>query len=145
MFPSVQLDFYLPCDPRTVGRVRAMLRRLTSDWAFGAIVETVELVASELITNVLVHSQDHAWFSLALDEQVVRLVTFDASEQKPELRIAGPEDESGRGLVLVQALCLRFGVELMEGGKRVWAEIALPTPKITAAAADGGEFACRRV
>ena len=77
-----QLDFYVPCDPRTVGRVRAMLRRLAPAWAFSAIVDTVELVASELVTNVLVHSQDHAWFSLALDERVVRLTTIDASRAR---------------------------------------------------------------
>lgn len=132
-----QLDFYLPCDPRTVGGMRAMLRRLAHAWAFASVLDTVELVASELVTNALVHSQDHAWFSLALDDRVVRLTTVDASKQKPEPRIAGPGDESGRGLALVQALCFRFGVEHLDDGKRVWAEIARP------ASAEGGEFECR--
>lgn len=133
-----ELDFYLPCDPRTVGGVRAMLRRLASAWAFSAVVDTVELVASELVTNVLVHSQDHAWFSLALDAGAIRLTTVDTSSQKPEPRIAGPDDESGRGLAIVQALCFRFGIEQLEGGKRVWAEIARPVP------AEGGESECRQ-
>ena len=137
-----QLDFYLPCDPCTVGSVRAMLRRLAPAWAFSAIVDTVELIASELVTNALVHSQDHAWFSLALDDQVVRLTTVDASKEKPEPRIAGPDDESGRGLALVQALCFRFGVEHLDGGKRVWAEIARPEPEVTSEPAEDGERVC---
>lgn len=139
-----QMDFYLPCEPRSVGSIRAMLRRLASAWAYSAIVDTVELVASELATNALRHSQDHAWFSLALDDHVVRLATIDASRQKPEPRIAGPDDESGRGLALVQALCFRFGVEPLDSGKRVWAEIARPRTATAFELGEGGEHGCRR-
>jgi anti-sigma regulatory factor (Ser/Thr protein kinase) len=144
VFPSAHLDFYLPCDPRTVGHVRAMLRRLAPGWAFASVLDTVELVASELVTNVLVHSQDHAWFSVSLEERVVRLNTIDASRQKPEPRIAGPDDESGRGLALVQALCFRFGVEHLDGGKRVWAEIARPEPEDVSKLADDGGRVCHQ-
>ncbi|MEY6564990.1 hypothetical protein AB8B12_08570 [Streptomyces sp. PGLac3x] len=36
----------------------------------------------------------------------------------------GPEDESGRGLVLVDALAAEWGTELLPWGKRVWAELS---------------------
>ena len=139
-----QLNFYVPCDRRSAGRVRAMLRRLAPAWAFSAIIDTVELVASELVNNVVLHSQDHAWFCVALDGQMVRLTTIDASGQKPEPRTAGPADESGRGLMLVQALCFRFGVEHTSGGKRVWAEIARPLPETAPELAEGGEPRCHQ-
>lgn len=122
--------------------MRAILRRLASTWAFSAVIDTVELVATELITNVVLHSQDHAVFSLALDDEMIRLTTIDGSRQKPEPRTAGPDDESGRGLTLVQALCFRFGVEHLDGGKRVYAEIARPRTETASVTSEDGERAC---
>jgi anti-sigma regulatory factor (Ser/Thr protein kinase) len=121
-----QFVFYLPCDPHTVSRVRAILRRLAPAWRYEGILDSVELVASELVTNVVVHTADHAWLQLVREGGVIRLATLDADTHKAELREPGPADEAGRGLVIVQALSSCFGVEYVGHGKRVWAELALP-------------------
>jgi hypothetical protein len=121
-----QIDFYLPCDPRTVAQVRAILRRLAVAWQYESILDAVELVASELVTNVVVHTADHAWLQLMRNDSVIRLATVDGDARKAELKVAGPADEAGRGLVIVHALSSSFGVEYAGHGKRVWAEFVLP-------------------
>ncbi|MFF2653918.1 ATP-binding protein [Streptomyces sp. NPDC058045] len=55
------------------------------------------------------------------------LEVSDASDEKPQPRQAGPDDESGRGLALVGALADSWGVAPRIGvGKTVWARLALP-------------------
>lgn len=56
-------------------------------------------------------------------EYRVRIGVVDFSKQRPVRGTAGPEDEAGRGLVLVDALAAEWGTELLPWGKRVWAEL----------------------
>ncbi|WP_146228919.1 ATP-binding protein [Streptomyces sp. NWU339] len=51
----------------------------------------------------------------------------DADETLPTPATACPDDESGRGLTLVETLADDWGAELREsgGGKTVWFEVAL--------------------
>jgi hypothetical protein len=42
---------------------------------------------------------------------------------------AGAEAESGRGLALLDALALRWGVEQEAGRKTVWCELLVPVPE----------------
>ena len=60
---------------------------------------------------------------------------LDGSPKAPLAGSAGGEDESGRGMTLVDFLATRSGWEPTERGKRVWAEITLPEsgPAIRAA------------
>jgi hypothetical protein len=44
------------------------------------------------------------------------------------VRAAGPDDENGRGLVLLDALATRWGVEQGPEGKTVWCELPPPEP-----------------
>ena len=55
----------------------------------------------------------------------MRLEVCDGSTRPLRPRAAVPTDEGGRGLVLVDALSNRYGVEAEEKGKRVWAELLL--------------------
>jgi serine/threonine-protein kinase RsbW len=54
----------------------------------------------------------------------VRLSVHDASQVEPTLRKDGPNVPSGRGVRLVAALSVDWGVELSADGKTVWAELA---------------------
>ena len=54
----------------------------------------------------------------------LRVEVIDGSERPPDLRVATPDAESGRGLFIVQALADRWGHEVVEtGGKTVWFEL----------------------
>ncbi len=57
---------------------------------------------------------------------VLLVEVSDASPLLPELAdMPGWESESGRGLLLVEALADRWGSDLLPSGKRVWFELSL--------------------
>ncbi|MEV7344136.1 ATP-binding protein [Streptomyces sp. NPDC093544] len=64
--------------------------------------------------------------------RLIRIEVADASTCQPRFgseTVAGPEDESGRGLLLVAVLAARWGtVPRTPIGKTVWAEIAADLP-----------------
>jgi serine/threonine-protein kinase RsbW len=117
--------------PRCVGRARVLLRESLDEWGLGALAETAELVLSELLTNAVRHTgaspgreiETH-WFPL---DGGVRIEVHDAGDGRPVLGAPAPDEQGGRGLLLVEALAARWGVTGRRGpGKAVWAELPLP-------------------
>ncbi|MDI3420393.1 ATP-binding protein [Streptomyces luteolus] len=86
--------------------------------------ESLRLVASELITNAVVHSSGHITVGLSYEPEEGRLllVVHDGGASPPKRRDATADEDSGRGLALVDALAARTGWEPTERGKSVWAE-----------------------
>jgi hypothetical protein len=62
---------------------------------------------------------------LATDHTRVLIEVWDVIAGAPVTEQAGPDDESGRGLVLVEAVCDRWSWQNVPGwpGKVVWAEL----------------------
>ncbi|MEU6851825.1 ATP-binding protein [Actinacidiphila alni] len=89
--------------------------------------DTVRLVASELITNAVVHGEGPV--TVELHHRPGRLVidVLDDNPTAPSPSWARDDDENGRGLALVECLASRCAWEPAGRGKRVRAEIALPT------------------
>nr|WP_229698535.1 ATP-binding protein [Wenjunlia tyrosinilytica] len=90
----------------------------------------IELVASELLTNGLVHAG--GWLTAGADLDHDRLIVevFDSNHVLPRPRVATPDDEGGRGLTLIDALCLSRGEESTASGKRCWAVLSVPPPVV---------------
>ncbi|MEV0035205.1 ATP-binding protein [Streptomyces sp. NPDC050804] len=89
-------------------------------------LNAVKLVASELITNAVVHAGGFITVGLYLDEDRLLLVVHDSSPEPPSRQITTEDDEGGRGLVLVEFLSARHGWEPTNHGKKVWAEFVVP-------------------
>ncbi|WP_326755246.1 ATP-binding protein [Streptomyces hirsutus] len=94
--------------------------------------DTAVLVVAELASNAVLHGRvpgrDFALF-LSLDDSrgAVRIEVSDAHPAQPARLTPGPDEDGGRGLVLVDALAVSWGVSDRLGpGKTVWAECALP-------------------
>jgi anti-sigma regulatory factor (Ser/Thr protein kinase) len=91
-------------------------------------VDDVVLVASELVTNAVVHAPfvtadlNISW-QLHPDSVVIEVI--DNSPDLPRRRSPIDTDTRGRGLFIVAALALDWGVRRTEGGKRVWARIPI--------------------
>ena len=90
------------------------------------LVEPVRLVASELVTNALVHAHTAFSVSLAALDDIVLLTVRDDSLAVPVRRPAGVMDTGGRGLEIVDLISLEWGlVKDPCGSKAVWASFAL--------------------
>jgi anti-sigma regulatory factor (Ser/Thr protein kinase) len=87
----------------------------------------VGLCVTELLTNVI----DHVGEGTPVTVRVLGTpygstrveVTDPDPRALPVLLRASPSDESGRGLALLDALALRWGVEQGAGCKTVWCEV----------------------
>lgn len=114
-------DIYLPV-PEAVAAARSFvigaLPLASSD-----LVEDAALVASEMVTNAVLHGDSAFRVHVSSDVLGVRIAVEDAVAGVVVPRIAEPDALNGRGLVIVDALSTRWGCEPRPGGKLVWAEI----------------------
>jgi hypothetical protein len=135
--------------PSAVPSARLHARLVVGEWGLEEFADTVELIVSELVTNAVQASEgllDSRWQGrlvpgvppvrlwLQADRSRVLLHLWDGSERMPEQPEPEPyrehrhqiEMETGRGLLIVESLCERYGVYVLEGssGKVVWAEVA---------------------
>jgi hypothetical protein len=124
--PSVVVKQW-PHGPRSVGRARSLLAHNLDAWGLAHLTDTAELVVSELMTNSVRHASKPQGRQIGTRferlESGVRIEVHDANDNKPERREVSAEEESGRGLALVDSLTGgHWGVSNREGvGKMVWA------------------------
>ncbi|AVZ75107.1 PAS sensor protein [Streptomyces lunaelactis] len=124
-------DWLLPREPRSVGRARELARAQLLSWNLEALVDTVELLVSELVTNALRYGEGEIRLRLLRDRTLVCEV-WDAGLVQPRRRRARDTDEGGRGLQLVGLLSAAWGSRRTPRGKTVWFELALPDGGSTA-------------
>ena len=87
-------------------------------------LDDAALVLSELVGNAVRHAEGPTMqVRLRRSGDVLRLAVHDSSPRPPVARDATDEDESGRGMLIIEALSVRWGWEPQPGGKAVWAEV----------------------
>ncbi|QIY73217.2 SpoIIE family protein phosphatase [Streptomyces sp. RLB1-33] len=118
-------DWTLPREPRSVGRAREYARTQLTAWDLEPLVDTAELLVSELVTNALRYGEGEIRLRLLLDRTLVCEV-WDAGLVQPRRRRARDTDEGGRGLQLVGLLSAAWGSRRTPRGKTVWFELPLP-------------------
>jgi anti-sigma regulatory factor (Ser/Thr protein kinase) len=113
--------------PAQISAARDDIRALLHDWRSPDQVESAILLVSELITNVLVHTDEDA----VLTAQVIGMPgtrrlhaeVGDRSDDMPHRRSPGEMASSGRGLLLMEELADAWGVDPRGDGKAIWFEI----------------------
>ncbi|ROQ66316.1 PAS domain S-box-containing protein [Streptomyces sp. 840.1] len=118
-------DWRLPREPRSVGRARELARGQLLAWDLDDLVDTTELLVSELVTNALRYGEGEIRLRLLRDRTLVCEV-WDAGLVQPRRRRARDTDEGGRGLQLVGLLSAAWGSRRTPRGKTVWFELPLP-------------------
>ena len=112
-------------DPEALSSARHMVRAAVRAWGAGARADEIELIADELMTNALMHTDGGAIVTLRMlagPERRLRVEVEDRSSALPRRRDAGESGVSGRGLLLVDRLSDVWGVESRGSGKCVWCE-----------------------
>ncbi|MEU5921410.1 SpoIIE family protein phosphatase [Streptomyces sp. NPDC004288] len=115
-------------DPEALSSARHMIRAAVRAWGAGERADEIELVADELMTNALMHTDGGAIVTLRMltgPPRRLRVEVEDRSSALPRRREAGEAGVSGRGLLLVDGLSDTWGVESRGGGKCVWCEFAM--------------------
>ncbi|MFE7464866.1 ATP-binding protein [Streptomyces sp. NPDC057499] len=108
--------------------LRHILHLYLKGWGLLDVADGAELALTELIANVVRHVPGSRCqtFIFRLPDGGVRVEVADESTDLPYLVVRDELDEGGRGLVMVEALTDRWGVEPRRDGrgKTVWFECA---------------------
>ncbi len=123
--------------PTATPCARLHARTIVCEWGLGELADTIELIVSELVSNAVQASMDQderprytdehglacIHLRLSTDRQAALIEVWDENCKLPRLNQPGLDDESGRGLLLVEALAERWGWDLPATGrgKIVWA------------------------
>ncbi|MEU7646634.1 ATP-binding protein [Streptomyces huasconensis] len=107
-------------------QLRKEVKRTLDRWGVRGLTDEAELIATELMTNVIKHVGEGASASLVLEVRGdrLRVEAHDESRAVPTLSAVCGEAECGRGLHLLASLCEEWGTLLTEGGKAVWCELS---------------------
>ncbi|AEM81163.1 ATP-binding protein [Streptomyces violaceusniger] len=127
---------FIPHDPRAVGVVRATIRHVLRAARLDCIVGTAELLVSELVTNAYRNTTTDAYVSMDWEPTPpdFRVTVWDSGCGLPQQVVANAEDESGRGLTLVESCSDTWGVrdytdkDTGVTGKAVWFTLTPPPP-----------------
>jgi anti-sigma regulatory factor (Ser/Thr protein kinase) len=129
------IEWLLSRHPRSVGLARALLRETARAWQIPQdTTDTAVLLLSELMTNACRHARVPAGRKVSahavLLDGTLRIEVSDASNEMPKARLASDDDESGRGLALVEALADSWDVRPRPYGigKTVWFTLRIPAP-----------------
>jgi anti-sigma regulatory factor (Ser/Thr protein kinase) len=117
--------------PSAVACARLHVRAIIHEWGMGESADVAELLTSELATNAVKASQR---LGLRADLAIVPVIdlwvlsdrvsvvirVWDGNDQMPVRREVGLDEDSGRGLMLVESLAAEWGAYREAKGKAVW-------------------------
>ncbi|MFE5211085.1 ATP-binding protein [Streptomyces sp. NPDC056600] len=127
-------DWTFPSSPRAVPAARSAVVRRLEQWGLDGVRDTAALLVTEVITNSVRHGRGGP-IDLAIlgpgpgggGQGTVRIEVRDEDPLPPRPREeVRPEDESGRGLLLLTSFARAWGVHPGPRGKTVWFELAVP-------------------
>jgi hypothetical protein len=117
-------------DLRAAGVARSFCSVVVKGWSLTELDDDCQLIATELVTNVLQAADEdqesRLWLGLMSDHRYLRVECWDnvpLTRGVPMRRAARSDDECGRGLDLVDALSVDWGWDHLPkwDAKRVWA------------------------
>lgn len=101
---------------------RRMVADALAESRYAGDVDTVLLLASEVVTNAVRHAATPFDLRITVDGEDVTVTVVDHDRiHPPRMRDPAPDATSGRGLRLVEELSTSWGTEPMAGdAKCVW-------------------------
>jgi anti-sigma regulatory factor (Ser/Thr protein kinase) len=133
----------LPPVPESIGVGRARVREVLAQWRQQDQADAACLLVSEIVANAVRYARSPAELRIYLTDSEIIIEVSDDSTQLPQRGYPEPDDEAGRGLIIVDALATSWGARLTGGGKTVWFTLAAGTASERAAPASHGRRAAR--
>ena len=99
-------------DPAQVRHARRQARQALSRWGLGEHADLAELIVSELATNAIRHGHGAVRVCVSYANGDLRVDVHDDGAGRPTRQQANPDDDSGRGLALLD------GLIRLHGGRR---------------------------
>ena len=124
-----QVETQFPSLVTTPASVRAFLREALQTWRLDGLGDVTELLADELVANVVVHVGQPMTVRAIRTSTRIRVEVDDPSPEPPVLQRPGPETTRGRGIMLLDALSTEWGTDLRDTGKTVWFELDAETAR----------------
>ncbi|GAA2330196.1 ATP-binding protein [Dactylosporangium salmoneum] len=107
-------------------QARRVIAQALEAWGLSHLTRGAVMIGHELVANALRHGVPPAALRLTRHGDMVVVEVGDAGEQMPRIaEIDNQTSTSGRGMQIVSKLARAWGVRPHQGGKIVWAEIAL--------------------
>lgn len=132
--PVLAVSTTLAAEPASVSEGRRFLRAALQTWTLAELSDTVCLLASELLSNSVRHASGPLRLRLRQAGDEISVEVSDGSPVPPQARPPAADKESGRGLMLVDALAAAWGTVPTAEGKAVWFSLPAPARKVTDAA-----------
>jgi anti-sigma regulatory factor (Ser/Thr protein kinase) len=113
-----------PPDPVVLASARSFAADRLRAMGLSEVQDDVQLLLTELITNVIIHARTDFEVRLKASGAGVRVEVVDGNPTMPAAGTLAPGALSGRGLTLVQSVANRWGAQHRKGdGKTVWFEV----------------------
>jgi DNA-binding NarL/FixJ family response regulator len=113
-------------DPASPRAARRFVDEVLQDLGYDDVLDTVQLLVTEVATNAVVHARTGAEVVVVLLPDAVRVEVVDVDDSFPVRRRPGPDQPGGRGFELVERLSRAWGIDMLDVGKRTWFEVASP-------------------
>ena len=114
-------EIRLPCEATAPRSARRWLRQQLAVDPDSSVGDLAELLLTEVVTNVVVHARTPATVRVVEEGDVVCVEVEDGSLTPPRRQEpSGGDDESGRGMEMLDALAQRWGWRRRPAGKVVW-------------------------
>ncbi|MFE9604464.1 ATP-binding protein [Streptomyces hokutonensis] len=110
-------------DRAVPGRARVIVRARLRYWGWPGLVESADVLVTELVTNAFKHGLGDVGLRVYLTDTHLVIEVRDGSHQLPVLGDAALDDEAGRGLFLVAAVADGWGVS--SDGMTTWCSLPL--------------------
>jgi anti-sigma regulatory factor (Ser/Thr protein kinase) len=121
---STSASTELPPSAASAARARRFVAAALAALPDRRAVEVAELLTSEVVTNAVLHGGSAVRVEVESVDGRTRISVCDNDPGHPEVRTPALDDESGRGMRLVDSLARRWGVQPAGSGKCVWFEVS---------------------
>ena len=121
-----RICFQLESDLTAVRQARSLIRDPLKRWGLEDLIDSSELLVSELVTNAIRYANGEVMLRLILEPDTLVCEVHDTSPALPRVLQVDKDAENGRGLHVVSQVASRWGVRRTSGGKVVWCQQQVP-------------------